>query len=41
MMFGECVTLIERTRNQEIFSQKLADYPVDSLWILVFTFYIF
>ena len=23
------------TRNQEIFGQKLADYAVDCLWILV------
>ena len=24
-----------KTRNQEIFGQKLADYAVDGLWILV------
>ena len=24
-----------KTRNQEIFGQKLADYAVDCLWILV------
>ena len=27
--------LNSRTRNQEIFGQKLADYAVDCLWILV------
>ena len=26
---------ISQTRNQEIFGQKLADYAVDCLWILV------
>ena len=35
MAFSYRACCLFRTRNQEIFGQKLADYAVDCLWILV------